>query len=70
MVSLCQHYGDLVGDGITIKVMHGNGETPLSKIRMHEMGITLSIALDMCGSLHLTILYLLRVEYENLESLS
>ena len=52
------------GQGIT-----GGGEkTPLSTVRLYEMEIPPSEALDMSGSLHLTIGYLLRIGYGDLES--
>ena len=43
-------------------VIHGGGGTPLSAVRLCGMGITPKKALDMYGSLHLTIPYLLRDE--------
>ena len=47
--------------------MHGGGETLLSAVRPCGMGVTPRKALDMCGSPHLTILYLLRDEQGDLE---
>ena len=67
MVALGQYHGDLDGQGAIIKVMHGGGGIPLSAIRSSGMGVTLSKALDMYGSPHLTIPYLLRGEQGNLE---
>ena len=52
------------GQGIT----GGGEETPLSAVRLCGMGIPPSEALDMSGSLHLTIGYLLRIGYGDLES--
>ena len=49
-------------------VMHGG--TPLSVIRLDKMGVTLSMLLDMYGSSHLTIPYLLSSELRNLEDRS
>ena len=49
-------------------VMHGGSGTPLSA--PCGMGITRRKALDMYGSLHLTILYLLRSEQMGLEDKS
>ena len=51
-------------------VMHGGGETPLSAVRPCGMGVTPRKALDMYGSPHLTILYLLRGEQEDFEDKS
>ena len=51
-------------------VMHGGGETLLSAVRLCEMGVTPRKALDMYGSPHLTILYLLRGEQGDLEDKS
>ena len=62
MVALHQHRGDLGDHGTIMGVMHGGGETPLSAVRPCGMGVTPKKALDMYGSPHLTILYLLRGE--------
>ena len=70
MVALRQHHGDLGGHGAIMGVMHGGGETPLSAVRPCGMGVTLKKALDMYGSPHLTILYLLRAEQGDLENKS
>ena len=70
MVALCQHYGDLDGHGAIIGVMHGGGGIPLSAVRPYRMGITPRKALDMYGSPHLTIPYLLRDEQGDLEDKS
>ena len=70
MVALRQHRGDLGGHGAIIEIMHGGGETPLSAVRPCGMGVTPRKALDMYGSLHLTILYLLRGEQGDLEDKS
>ena len=43
-----------------MEVMHGGGRTPLSTVRPCGMGVTPSKALDMYGSPHLTISYLLK----------
>ena len=64
MVALSQHCGDFVG------VMHGGGRILLSAVRPCEMGVTPSKALDMYGSPHLTISYLLRGEQGDLEDKS
>ena len=45
-----------------MEVKHGNKETPLRAVRPYEKGVIPSMALDMCGSPYLIILYLLRVE--------
>ena len=46
----------------------GGEETPLSVIRPCGMGVPSSEALDMSGSSHLTIGYLLRIRCGDLES--
>ena len=53
------------GQGVT-----GGGEEtgPLSAVRPCGMGVLPSGALDMSGSPHLTIGYLLRIGYGDLES--
>ena len=48
--------------------MGGGEETPLSAVRLSGMEILPSEALDMSGSLHLTIVYLLRIGCGDLES--
>ena len=50
------------------RVTGGGEETPLSVVRPYGMGVPPSEALDMSGSLYLTIGYLLRIGYEDLES--
>ena len=40
--------------------MGGDEETPLSAVRLRGKGVSLSMALDIGGSPHLTIGYLLR----------
>ena len=50
-----------------MEIMHGGSETPLSAVRPCGMGVTPRKALDMYGSPHLTILYLLRDEQGDLE---
>ena len=69
-MALCQHRGDLGGHGAIMGVMYGGGETPLSAIRPCGMGVTPRKALDMYGSPHLTILYLLTGEQGDLEDKS
>ena len=51
-------------------VMHGGGETSLSAVRPCGMGVTPRKALDMYGSPHLIILYLLRGEQGDFEDKS
>ena len=70
MVALRQHRGDLGGHGAIMGVMHGGDETPLSAVRPCGMGVTLRKALDMYGSPHLSILYLLGGEQGDLEDKS
>ena len=70
MVALRQHRGDLDGHGAIMRVIHGGSETPLSAVRPCGMGVTPRKALDMYGSPHLTILYLLRDEQGDLEDKS
>ena len=67
MVALYQYRGDLGVHGAIMGVMHGGGETPLSAVRPCGMSVTPRKALDMYGSPHLTILYLLRGEQGDLE---
>ena len=52
------------GQGIT----GGGKEIPLSTVRPCRMGIPLSEALDISGSPHVTIDYLLRIKCGDLES--
>ena len=63
----CLHSGTMVireGQGVT----GGGEETPLSAVRRYGMGVPPSEALDMSGNPHLTIGYLLRIGYGDLES--
>ena len=63
----CLHSGTMVtreGQGVT----GGGEETLLSAVRPCGMGVPPSGALDMSGSPHLTIGYLLRIGYGDLES--
>ena len=63
----CLYSGTMVtreGQGVT----GGGEETPLSAVRLHGMEVPPSEALDMSGSPHLTIGYLLRIGYKDLES--
>ena len=70
MVALRQHHGDLDGHGAIMGVMRGGGGTSLSAVRLCGMGITPKKVLDMYGSPHLTILYLLKSEQGDLENKS
>ena len=70
MVALGQYRGDLSGHEAIIRVMHGGGGTPLSAVRPCGMDIIPKKALDMYGSPHLTIPYLLRSEQGDLEDKS
>ena len=70
MVALGQHRGDLDGHGAIMGVMHGGSGTPLSVVRPWRMDVTPRKALDMYGSPHRTILYLLRDEQGDLEDKS
>ena len=63
----CLPFGTMVtqeGQGVTC----GGEETPLSAVRPCGMEVPPSEALDMSGSPHLTIGYLLRIGYGDLES--
>ena len=62
MGALGQYHGDLDGHGAIMGVMHGGGGTPLSAVRPYGMDVIPKKALDMYGSPHLTISYLLRGE--------
>jgi hypothetical protein len=54
---------DASGDlGVTVGVMGGGEETPPSAVRPRGMGVPPSWALDMSGSPHQTIGYLLGLE--------
>ena len=56
MKGWCLHFGTIVtreGQG----VISGGEEIPLSAVRLYGMGVPPSKALDMSGSLHLTIGY-------------
>ena len=53
-----------------MSVMHGGGGIPLTAVRPCGMGVTPRKALDMYGSRHLTIPYLLRGEKGILEDTS
>ena len=70
MVALRQHHGDLDGHGAIMEVMHGSGGTPLSAVRSCGMDVIPRKALDMYGSPHLTISYLLRDEHGDLKDKS
>ena len=67
MVALGQHRGDLDGHGAIIEVIHGGGGTPQSAVRPCGMDVIPKKALDLYGSPHLTISYLLRGEQGDLE---
>ena len=51
-----------VDGGAIMGVMHDGGGTPLTAVKLCGMDVTPRKALDMYGSSHLTILYLLRDE--------
>ena len=70
MVALGQHRGDLDGHGAIMGIMHSGSETLLSAVRLFGMGVISRKALDMYGSLHLIIPYLLRGEQRDLEDKS
>ena len=67
---LDQHRSDLDGHGVIMGVIYGGGGTPLRAVRLCGMGVTLKKALDMYGSLHLTIPYLLKGEQGDLKDKS
>ena len=50
-----------------MEITHGGGGTPLNAVRPCGMDVTPRKALDMCGSPHLAIPYLLKGEQEVLE---
>ena len=70
MVALGQHCGDLDGHVAIIGVIHGSSGTLLSAVRPCGKGVTPRKALDMYGSPHLIIPYLLRGEQRSLEDKS
>ena len=51
-----------------MEVIHGSKGIPLSAIRLCRMDVTHNMALSMCRSPHLNILYLLRSELKDLEA--
>ena len=65
-----QHHGDLGGHGDIMGVMHGEGGIPLSAVKPYRMGTIPRGALDMYGSPHLTIPYLLKGKQGDLEDKS
>ena len=65
----CWHRSDLSDHRITIKVMGDGGKTLLNVIRPCGMGVSLSEALGISRSLHLTVGYLMN-ELEDLDSKS
>ena len=69
-MALGQDRGDLGGHGAIIGVMHGDGGTSLSTVRLCGMDVIPRKALDMYGSPHLTISYLLRDEQRDFEDKS
>ena len=62
MVAFSQHRSDLDGHGAIMRIIHGGGGTLLSTVKPCEVGVTPKKALNMYGSPHLTIPYLLRDE--------
>ena len=66
MVALSQYHGDLDGHRAIMGLMHGGGWTPLSAVRPCGISVMAKSALDMYGSQHLTIPYLLRSEQRDL----
>ena len=60
MVALSQHHGDLDGHGAIMEVIYGGNEIALSAVKPCGMSIIPSKALNMYGSRHLIISYLLR----------
>ena len=70
MVTLGQHHADLDVYGAIMEVMHGGSGTPSSAVGPCGMGVTSRKALDMYGSPHLIIPYLLRDEQGDLEDKS
>ena len=70
MVALGQYHSDLDGHGAFMEVIYGGGGTPLSAVRPCRMDVIPKKALNMYGSPHLTILYLLRGEQGDLEDKS
>ena len=67
VVSLQLHCNDSRSQGATIWVTRGGKETSVIAVRPCGMEISPSGALDIKGSLHLTIGYLLKGEWEDLE---
>ena len=69
-MALGQQRGDLDGHGTIMEVMHGGGGIALSAVRPCGMGVTSRKALDMYGSPHPIIPYLLKDEQGDLEDKS
>ena len=69
MIKKCDNHNDL-GERATMGVKGGGAKTPLSTIRPCGMGISHKGALEMSTSLNLTIGYLLRNKWKDLESKS
>ena len=65
-MSSYHHRGNLEGQGATMEVIGGGEEIPLSAVRLCRMKVSPNACLDMSGSLHLTIGYLLKNEYRGL----
>ena len=70
MVALRQHRDDLGGYGAIMAIIHGGDGIPLSAVRPCGMGVTPRKALDMYGSPHLIISYLLKDEQGDLDDKS
>ena len=62
MVALGQYRGDLDGYGAIMGIIYSGSGTPLNAVRPCGMGVTTRKALNMYGSPHLIISYLLRGE--------
>ena len=62
MVFFHSHCANLSEHKVTIGVIYGSKGTPLSVIRPCRMDVIFNVALDMRGSPHQTIFYLLKGE--------
>ena len=66
MVSSLSHCNDLGRPTTTMVVTNGHKKTPLNVVMSYGMIVPLSEALDMSGSFHLTIGYLLKDKHKRL----
>ena len=66
MVSSCQYHGEMEGEETIRKITDGNEKTSLNAVWLCRMEVPPNGALDLNGSLHLIIGYLLKGDHEGL----